>query len=367
MTIPKTQTALIQTGVPPSGSTLGLTISSAVKVPELTRPNQVLVRILAVALNPTDHKMLTHFLVPGNQVGCDFCGIIEKIAPDSTAAVFPPGTRVSGGTFPYSRTEAESGAFAQWIAVDSRLLLKVPDSMSDLQGAALGGVGWGTAGLAFYDSEALALEGTPSKPTSTNEPVLVYGGATATGTMACQLLKLSGYAPIAVTSTTSASLALKYGAVGTAIYTSPNCVQVIKEIACGKPVKKVIDCITSEESAAHSFAAIARTGGRYTCLEGLDESFRTRRTVRTKEVMGYEGLGVKVDLGPTPYSREANKRLLEVTMRVAAEMQKVIDTGLVKTHPVKEVPGRWEGIIKGLGILQRGEVRGQKLVVRIEV
>ncbi|KAL6158890.1 putative secondary metabolism biosynthetic enzyme [Exserohilum turcicum] len=365
MAIPETQTALIQTGVPPSGSTLGLKISNTVQIPELTRPNQVLIRVLAVALNPTDHKMVTHFPVPGNQSGCDFCGIIEKIASGSTETTFPPGTRVSGGTFPYSRTEAESGAFAQWIAVDSQLLLKVPDNMSDLEGAALGGVGWGTAGLAFYDSEALALDGTPSNPTSTNEPILVYGGATATGTMACQLLKLSGYAPIAVTSTSSASLALKYGAVGTAIYTSPNCVQSIKEIAGGKPVKKVLDCITSEESAAHSFAAIARTGGRYAYLEGFNEAFRTRQTIRTKEVMGYEGLGVKIDLGPTPYSREANQTLFDVTARVAAEMQKLVDAGLIKTHPVKEVPGKWEGIIKGLEMLHRGEVRGQKLVVRI--
>ena len=62
--------------------------------------------------------------------------------------------------------------------------------MDDLRSAALGGVGWGTAGLAFYDPAALALSGRPSQPVDTKEPVLVYGGATASGTMACQLLKL---------------------------------------------------------------------------------------------------------------------------------------------------------------------------------
>jgi NADPH:quinone reductase-like Zn-dependent oxidoreductase len=360
-----TQAALVQTANASSGSTLPLTVSESVSIPELTTPHHVLVRVLTVALNPTDLKMVTHFPVFDNQVGCDFCGIVEKAAASTEAVAFPIGTRVCGATFPYSQTNPESGAFAQWVAVDHRLLLKVPDRLSDLEGAALGGVGWGTAGLAFYDCEALALEGSPSHPINTNEPVLVYGGATASGTMACQLLKLSGYAPIAVTSTASAALSLKYGAVGAAIYTSPNCVQKIKEMAKGRPIKKVMDCITSGESAAHCFAAMARTGGRYACLEELDGSFQTRRAIRTKAVMGYEGLGVSVDLGATPYSRNANQQLFEVTARVTAEMQNVINDGLVKPHPIKEIPGKWEGIVKGLGLIQRGEVRGQKLVVRI--
>jgi NADPH:quinone reductase-like Zn-dependent oxidoreductase len=360
-----TQTALLQTNEAVSSSTLALRLSTTVDIPGLPTPHHVLVRVLAVALNPTDHKMIFHFTVPGNQIGCDFCGVVEKVAHDAEKASLPVGTRVCGATFPYSQTNAESGAFAQYVAVDARLLLKVPRGMDDLHGAALGGVGWGTAGLAFYDHEALALDGTPSKPVTNKEPVLLYGGATASGTMACQLLKLSGYTPIAVTSSSSATLALKYGAYGTAIYTSPNCVPMIKEMANGIPIRKVLDCITSEESIAHCFAAMGRTGGRYACLEGLDKSSQTRRSIRCKEVMGYEGLGVDVDLDATPYSRKANKSLFDVTAKMAAEMQAAVDTELIKPHPIKEVIGGWEGIMKGLGMLQRGEVRGQKLVVRI--
>jgi hypothetical protein len=128
-----------------------------------------------------------------------------------------------------------------------------------------------------------------------------------------------------------------------------------------------MDCITSADSAAICFAAMARTGGQYACLEGLDESFQTRRAIHTKEVMGYEGLGVRIDLGPTSYSRDANQELFEVTTRVAGEMQVLLDADLIKTHPVRQVPGQWDGILDGLAMLQRGEVRGQKLVVRIAV
>ena len=181
-----------------------LEVSHSVPVPlGLPSANHVLIRVLAVALNPTDHKMVTHFPIPGNVVGCDFCGVVEgsherdgRSLPSHCPPPLAPGTRVCGGVFPYFLSEDHgsgpnfNGAFAEWVVADARLLLRVPDQWDDLQGAALGGVGWGTAGMAFYDPDALNLKGRPSKPVDTHEPVLVYGGATATGTMACQLLKL---------------------------------------------------------------------------------------------------------------------------------------------------------------------------------
>ena len=170
-----------------------------------------------------------------------------------------------------------------------------------------------------------------------------------------------------MTSTASASLAIEYGAVGTAAYTSPTCVERIKELADGAPIRHALDCITSAESSAACFAAIARTGGRYACLEELDETWRTRRVIRVKEVMGFEGLGRTVDLGPqaSTYSRSANQALYEICARWTIELQELLGKGLIRPHPIREVEGGWNGIIDGLAMLQRGEVRGQKLVVRV--
>lgn len=81
--------------------------------------------------------------------------------------------------------------------------------------------------------------------------------------------------------------------------------------------------------------------------------------------MGFEGLGVAIDLGDSEYSRKANPELLEVTIRCTEDIQQVLDAGKLKPHPIREVPGKWQGVIDGLGILHRGEQRGQKLVVRI--
>ncbi len=67
-------------------------------------------------------------------------------------------------------------------------MARVPDSWSELEGAAMRGVGWATMALTMEDS--LQLRSTSSKPAALRPdgsrlPNLAYGGATATGPMAC--------------------------------------------------------------------------------------------------------------------------------------------------------------------------------------
>ena len=383
MPAPRTQTAVIQSKATPSrASGLSLAVSHSKPVLDLSSPYHVLVRVLAVGLNPTDYKMVTHFYIEGNIIGCDFCGIIESAG---LSALFSPGARVCGADFPYRSDNPHNGAFSQWVVADSRQMLKVPDEWSDTQAAALGAIGWGTVCLSVSDSEALNLAGLPSKPVEKSIPVLVYGGATATGIMAIQMLKLSvtyyliyliyaymlisqarsGYAPIAVCSSTSAPLVMKYGAVGTASYTSTTCVETIKSLAGGAPIKHALDCITDAQSTAICFGALSRAGGRYACLEECPESWRTRRAVKVKVVMGFEMQGNDVDLGHPVYTRKARPDLHAIGTLWAKEMQSLLDKGSITTQPIREVEGEFEGVIKALETLQSGGVRGEKLVVRL--
>lgn len=200
MSPPATQTAIVQTAKA-SSTHLPLVVNRSAPVPKVPSEHHVLVRILAVALNPNDHKMVMHFNMPDSITGCDFCGIVaaeagennnnnNNRASSSAAARFPAGTRVCGALFPYNPADPDNGSFAQFCVVDARLLVKVPDSWNDLEAASLG-VGWSTVSLAFSDPNALGLDGLPTKPShQSKDPVLVYGGATASGTLACQLLSL---------------------------------------------------------------------------------------------------------------------------------------------------------------------------------
>lgn len=201
MTEPELQTAIVQTSNSAVTEGLPLVISHCVAIPNLPSEHHVLVQVLAVALNPTDYKNPIFLPSADQGAGSDFCGIVTKtgsLVSNAATTGLPLGARVCGAVFPYNQEEqcgetnvtSRSGAFAEWVVADGRLLLRVPDHWDDLQGAGLGGIGWGTAALALSDLDALGLEGMPSRRAEMKEPVLVYGGATATGTMACQMLHL---------------------------------------------------------------------------------------------------------------------------------------------------------------------------------
>ena len=173
-----------------------------------------------------------------------------------------------------------------------------------------------------------------------------------------------GYTPIAIASNKSAALAKEFGAKDVVSYTDADCVDQVKALA-GKPIRKVLDCITDMDSAAICYGAMGRTGGMYACLEECPESWRTRRIIKVKEVMGFQVLGVDLDLGDSTYTRPGEERLLNIGIEWAGEVETLMAEGKLKTHPLKELDNGWQSIIDGLEMLKKGEVRGQKLVIKI--
>ncbi|KAL9033164.1 MAG: hypothetical protein Q9214_007640 [Letrouitia sp. 1 TL-2023] len=302
--------------------------------------------------------------VPGAIMGCDFMG--KVVSSGSKVDNAPPGTRLCGPIYGSNPGNPNSGAFAEYLVQDVRLCLRVPDVWSDIEGAALGGIGWATVGLAMEDS--LQLTGMPSKPAPLRAdgnriPVLVYGGATATGTMACQILKSSGYDPVVTASPASSALAKKFGAVTTVPYSSPDCADKISKSTKG-PLRHAIDCITSPESLRCCFSALGRAGARYASLDYPDEEWRTRKAVKVAFPLTYVVMGQEVKL-EGPFHRDADPAMFELGTRWCQEVQGLLNQGRLRCHPPREVPGKWQGIIQGLDMLKAGQIRGQKLVVRV--
>lgn len=175
----------------------------------------------------------------------------------------------------------------------------------------------------------------------------------------------------------SANLAEHYGAANVVTCTDADATKCLDKIstivADGPPLRHALDCITDADSASFCFKALARTGGRYACLEEFRGAWRTRRVVKVKEVMGYEVLGRQISLGGqgSIYTRGINHAAVEVGRCWSGEMQSLLDGGLVETHPVQEVQewdvgGQWaDAVIVGLQQLKAGGVRGQKLGVRV--
>ena len=177
-----TQTAIVQ-AKEPVGSLL---LKANSPLPELLQ-GQVLIKTAAVALNPCDWKMPTNFPCPGAVDGSDFSGTVVALGPN-LARDLKIGDRVAGAVHASNPLNPTSGAFAEYLAAWADQLWKMPDSMGWEEAATIGWCVVGTIGLAMFRS--LKLPGSPEQPVQKNVFVLVYGGSTASGTMAIQMLRL---------------------------------------------------------------------------------------------------------------------------------------------------------------------------------
>lgn len=162
-------------------------ISDNVNVPALG-DDIVLVRTRAVGLNPIDTKMKGRLAAPGCVAGMDWAGEVIAIgAKAQTPGEIKVGDRVCGAVIGYDKQNPAVGAFAEIVAATDAGVMKIPEGMSYEQGASLGAV-ISTIGLALFRS--LGVPGNPKCPADKPVDVFVYGGSTATGTMAIQLLKM---------------------------------------------------------------------------------------------------------------------------------------------------------------------------------
>jgi aspyridone synthetase trans-acting enoyl reductase len=161
-----------------------VSLSHTALIPTVT-DSDVLVRVIAVALNPVDWKSVDLSPTPGATWGCDFAGTIVSIG-SQVKADLQIGDRVCGGTFGNNPDDPDNGAFSEYVVVPGDLVFRIPERMSFEKAATLG-IGLSTIGLALYHVFNLPL---PTQPASQPRYVLVHGGGTATGTLAVQFLKV---------------------------------------------------------------------------------------------------------------------------------------------------------------------------------
>jgi NADPH:quinone reductase-like Zn-dependent oxidoreductase len=156
-------------------------------VPAL-RDDYILVKVRAIALNPTDCKHVEYAqAAPGCVIGVDYAGVVEEVGSKVTKK-FKKGDRVAGWTNGGNRSNRDDGAFAEYIVAKGDIQIKIPDNLSFQEAATLG-CGTGTVGQGLYEHSYGLELALPSKPTQNKEYVLVYGGSSATGTLGIQCLE----------------------------------------------------------------------------------------------------------------------------------------------------------------------------------
>ncbi|KAL9043947.1 MAG: hypothetical protein Q9214_002883 [Letrouitia sp. 1 TL-2023] len=355
---PSTQKAILQAKEPVGA----LQLCDDRPLPKLL-PGQVLVKTAAVALNPCDWKMPTNFPCPGAVDGSDFSGTVVGLGPD-LARDINVGDRVAGAVHASNPLNPSSGAFADYLAAYADQLWKMPDSMAWEDAAAIGWCVVGTIGLAMIRS--LKLPGSPEQPVEKPVYVLVYGGSTASGTMAIQMLRLSGFRVITTCSSKHFGLMTSYGAEKAFDYNSPSCAEEIRSYT-KNTLQYVIDIIAEVKTIRLCYAAIGRAGGRYVGFELIPEELvrDMRKTVKPDWVLGITMSGNEIAIGGG-YGSQPNPELRIFGCELFRRVEALIHAGKIRPHPIKLQQGGLDAVIAGVERMQRREISGEKLVYRLD-
>ncbi|KAK1752815.1 chaperonin 10-like protein [Echria macrotheca] len=311
-----------------------------VPIPTL-RDDYVLVKVTAVAVNPTDWFTLDSFPHPGLTVGCDFAGVVEDVGPH-VQKPWKKGDRIAGFAHGSNVVQPEDGCFAEYCIVKSELATKIPDRLTDEEACTLG-VGITTVGQGLYQSLGLPLPGTGKA----NFPILINGASTATGSLAVQFARLSGCSPIVATASPhNFDFVKSRGADVVFDYNDPDCAEKIKAFTQDS-LAHVFDCNSTQSSAAICSAAIGSKGGVVSYLQAVKHD---REDVQTKVTLAYT----------------ANPADFEFATSFWSLAEKLLAEGTLQPHPAELGEGGLKGIFQGLDALREKRVSGKKLVYRVE-
>lgn len=179
------------------------------------KPNEVLVKILAAAVNKADWflvrgkpfpvRLMAGLFKPKNTIrGADMAGVVERVG--SAVRQFRPGDEV------YGDLSADGfGCFAEYVSTHEKYLAKKPATLNFEESAAL------------PMAAVTALQGLrDAGKIKSGQSVLINGASGGVGTFAIQIAKAYGAHVTAVCSTTKVEMAKSLGADVVIDYTREN-------------------------------------------------------------------------------------------------------------------------------------------------
>jgi len=200
------------------------------------RPDDLLVRVIAAGVNPTDWKEiegnLTSFYppyAPEWAPGFDAAGIVERVG--ERVHDFAPGDRVM---LLSDRREGQCGTFAEYVRVDRKLAAKAPSSIGLAQAASIP-----IAGLTAYQGLFREDMGALKK----GQSLLIQGGSGGIGSFAIGFAKAAGAAVAATCREVNGAYLRSLGADATSDYTQGDTLGAVRRWAPGG-VDLVLDAAT---------------------------------------------------------------------------------------------------------------------------
>lgn len=91
----------------------------------------------------------------------------------------------------------------------------------------------------------------------------------------------------------------------------------------------------------------------------------TRRAIKTDWVVMPALFGEPITW-PAPFKRPGSEALLEFGNELYPMLQRLLDEGKIKPHPVRVMEGDLNTVLEAMKLLRSGKVSGEKLVVRFK-
>ncbi|KAJ7054979.1 chaperonin 10-like protein [Mycena amicta] len=325
-----------------------------VEIPQI-HANQVLVKVVAAAQNPTDWKTLMLNLKSGNIMGCDFAGVVVNIGSEVPTALRKRGERVAG--FVHGGI-GPNGAFAEYVAADAELLIALPDEVSFENGAQLG-IACITTCQALYQTLSLAPPISPQlQPASSDIDILIWSGTSATGQYAIQFAKLMGMRVLSTASAKNFEFVLSVGADTVFDYTDS---RTCKRIAAAtkNALRYAMDCTSEGMTPFQTSMSLGAAGGTIATLLPCESQ---RPEVEPKFVLAYSYLGKAVEF---PFKFPAHQEHYENGKTYCKLISDLLFRGALRPVPMRLYPHGLASVRSGLQDMKDGKIHAEKVTYRI--
>ncbi|KAI0796243.1 GroES-like protein [Irpex lacteus] len=322
--------------------------------------DEVLVKVTAVAQNPTDWKHVEYLTVPNTICGCEFAGHVVKTGKNVTSVAV--GDLVSGMN--HGSAYPDKGAFAEYVNALGDLVWKVPEGISAEQAATMN-IGPLTVVQSFYHPKYLGLPTPPAKVEG-DQWILVYGGSTSVGLYAIQLAKISGLKVVTTASPRNHELLKSLGADAIFDYKDPEVVSKIKSTT-GDSLHLALDTVSTKDSQTLSVKTFAPGPGKLHLILFPDpEAQKLRDDVKFTASLLYSAFGADYTYpnGMTVTSPPEDRA--QIRDWLAGPGAQILKEGKIKPNPVKVLPGGLEGIPEGFEYMKAGKNSAEKLVYKLE-
>ncbi|KAF8916519.1 chaperonin 10-like protein [Mucidula mucida] len=330
-------------------------------------PNEIVVKIKAIGLNPTDWKLTigpwSESIGSGKVVGHDAAGDVIRVG--ANVQHLKVGDRAACQQF--GCYYSDTGSFAEYSRFDSALVFKLPDDVSYQAGAALPGPHY-TAMQALYGRLKFPFPSDGNVTVDGN--ILIWGASTACGHQAVQLARLAGLQVIATASSRNHAAILSLGAIACEDYKDPKIVAKLKAAANGNPIKFAIDCVGTDGSSDRVVEAMSPGGHLISIMPASDTAEASAKEKDIKVEMILAGT-----LGGQEFFLEAlggqhvpaipEDRVL-ISRWTEKELPTLLEKGMLKAPKLRLMPGGLEDVLQGLEIMKSGAYSAEKLVYTLK-